>query len=195
METPAENPPDTPSLTRRRRTFLAPIWFAGFAVFLVLLAAFVYWHSATTTTVVLVRHAEKVIGGPSDAPLAPTGEVRAERLAQLFGDGERFGRLQNIYVTNLRRTQQTAASLGARLSLTPHIVDARISAGELARRVLRENRGGRALIVGHSNTVPEIVAALSGRDNVPEISEEEFDTMYIVSVPTVGEAQVLRLKY
>jgi 2,3-bisphosphoglycerate-dependent phosphoglycerate mutase len=188
-------PSETPSLTRRRRTFLAPIWLFGLGAVLVLLASYLYWHSQTTTTIVLVRHAEKVVGGINDAPLTPAGEQRAEKLAQLFGDAERFGQLKAIYVTNLRRTQQTAASLAQRLSLKPVVIDAQTSASSLASRVLRENRGGRALVVGHSNTVPEIVAALADVEKVPEIKDEEFDTIYIVSVPTVGKAQVLRLKY
>ena len=66
---------------------------------------------------------------------------------------------------------------------------------ELARRVLRENRGGRAMIVGHSNTVPEIVAALADTSDVPPIGDEEFDTLYVVTVPTIGRASVLRMKY
>jgi len=162
---------------------------------LVLVAAFVYWNSATTTTILLIRHAEKQVGAITDAPLSPSGEQRASRLAQLLGDGETFGRVQRIYVTNTRRTQQTALALAQRLGLNSDVVDAQTDSRELARRVLRENRGGLALIVGHSNTVPEIVRALSGADNVPPIGEEEFDTLYVVAVPTIGKASVLRMKY
>ena len=60
--------------------------------------------------------------------------------------------------------------------------------------VLSEHRGGRALIVGHSNTVPEIVQKLSGV-TVPAIGEDEYDTVYIVTVPTFGKSSVLRMKY
>ena len=154
------SPPASPSLTRRRRTFLAPLWLLAMAGVFLVAMAFAYWNSATTTTIVLVRHAERQFGAISDAPLSPQGEVRATRLAQMFGDSEPFGRIDRIYVTNTRRTQQTAASLGQRLGLNAVVVDAKIDSRELASRVLRENRGGRALIVGHSNTVPEIVAAL-----------------------------------
>jgi len=195
MNDSLESPPESPSLTRRRRTFLAPIWLlAAGGVFLVALA-FGYWNSATTTTIVLVRHAEKQVGAISDAPLSPSGEVRASRLAQMFGDSEKFGRLDHIYVTNTRRTQQTAASLSQRLGLEAIVVDAKTDSKEFAHRVLKENRGGRALIVGHSNTVPEIVAALSHVESVPPIGEEEFDTLYVVTVPTIGKVSVLRLKY
>ncbi len=187
-----------PSLTRRRRTFLAPLWLVWLLVMgvVVLLgAAFVNWRSATSTTIVLVRHAEKELGAISDAPLSPEGEQRADRLANMFGDTQKLGRLQKIYVTNTRRTQQTALRLSQRLGITSDVVDAKIDSTELARRVLDENRGGRVLIVGHSNTVPELVKALSGADAVPPIGEEEYDTMYVVTVPSMGKASVLRLKY
>jgi broad specificity phosphatase PhoE len=158
-------------------------------------AAVSYWNAATTTTVVVIRHAEKQVGAIPDAPLSPPGEVRAARLAQMFGDSAEFGRVQRVYVTDTRRTQQTAAGVAQRLGLTPVIVEARSSSADLARRVLRENRGGRALVVGHSNTVPEIVAALSGHDDVPPMPDDEFDSLYVIAVPTIGRASVLRLKY
>jgi broad specificity phosphatase PhoE len=180
---------------KRRRPFLAPIWLLALAGFILLAGVFTYWHSVNTTVIVLVRHAEKQVGAISDAPLSPTGEIRANRLALMFGDASTFGRIKKIYVTDTRRTQQTAAGVAQRLELTPEIVAAKTSAGELARRVLRENRGGRALVVGHSNTVPEIVAALTKLEDVPPIGEEEFDTLYVVTVPSIGRASVLRIKY
>jgi phosphohistidine phosphatase SixA len=197
MTGPLEDPV-TPSLTRRRRTFLAPLWLIWLLVMGVIVAggaAFVNWRSATSTTIVLVRHAEKELGAISDAPLSPEGEQRADRLANMFGETQKFGRLQKIYVTNTRRTQQTALRLSQRLGINSEVVDAKTDSAELARRVLNENRGGRVLIVGHSNTVPELVKALSGAEGVPPIGEEEYDTMYVVTVPSMGQASVLRLKY
>ena len=195
MNDSPESLPESPSLTRRRRTFLAPLWLLAMVGVFMLAMAFAYWNSATTTTIVLVRHAEKQLGAISDAPLSPLGEVRASRLAGMFGDNEPFGRIRKIYVTNMRRTQQTASGLAQRLGLNPEVVDSKIDSGEFARRVLRENRGGRALIVGHSNTIPEIIAALTRVKAVPPMGEEEFDTVYVVTVPTIGKVSVLRLKY
>jgi phosphohistidine phosphatase SixA len=195
MNDSAESPPDSPSLTRRRRTFLAPLWLLAMAGVFMLAMGFAYWNSATTTTIVLVRHAEKQVGAISDAPLSPQGEIRASRLAQMFGDSEAFGRVGRIYVTNTRRTQQTAAGVAQRLGLNPEVIDAKTDSQELAQRVLRENRGGRALVVGHSNTVPEIVASIARIEKVPPMGEDEFDTIYVVTVPTIGKVSVLRLKY
>ncbi len=195
MNDATETAPASPSLTRRRRTFLAPLWLLAWGGLLVLLAAFAYWNSATTTTIVLVRHAEKQPGTIDDAPLTPQGEQRAARLAQMLGDADTFGRVQKIYITDTKRSQQTAEELAQRLNLKPVVVEAGTTARALADRVLSENRGGVALVVGHSNTVPQLVARLAHADQVPPIREEEFDTMYVVTVPTIGRASVLRLKY
>jgi broad specificity phosphatase PhoE len=195
MNDSQETAPESPSLTRRRRTFLAPLWLLAMAGVFMLAMAFAYWNSATTTTIVLIRHAEKQVGAISDAPLSPQGEIRASRLAQMFGDSESFGRIGRIYVTDTRRTQQTAAGLAQRLGLKAEVIEAKTDSRDLARRVLRENRGGRALVVGHSNTVPEIVAAIARVEEVPPIGDEEFDTVYVVTVPTIGKVSVLRLKY
>lgn len=191
----SDAPPDSPTLMRRRRPFLAPIWLLALVAIAFVAAAIAYWNSANTTTIVLIRHAEKQVGAISDAPLSPEGEIRAARLAMMFGDASTFGRVGNIYVTDTRRTQQTAAGVAQRLSLAPKVIANKIEIAELARQVLKENRGGRALVVGHSNTVPEIVAALADIEDVPPIGDEEFDTLYVVSVPSIGHASVLRLKY
>jgi broad specificity phosphatase PhoE len=188
-------PPETPSLTRRRRTFLAPLWLLAWFGLAFIVAAFIYWKSATTTTIIVLRHAEKQVNAISDSPLSPQGELRAEKLAQFFGDSVDFGRIERIYVTDTRRTQQTAATLAQRLDIKPEIVAANATPSEIARKALADNRGGIALVVGHSNTVPDIVRALAHVDHVPLFADEEFDTIYIVSVPTIGEASVLRMKY
>jgi len=195
MNAALDSTPASPSLMRRHRAFLAPLWLLALGGVLVLAAAFIYWNSATTTTIVLLRHAEKQAGAIDDAPLTPQGELRAARLAQMFGDSESFGRVQRIYVTDTRRTQQTAAGIAQRLNLKPVVVEAKTSTADLASRVLQENRGGLALVVGHSNTVPQLVAALAHADKVPAIGDEEFDTLYVVTVPTIGRASVLRMKY
>jgi broad specificity phosphatase PhoE len=112
----------------------------------------------------------------------------------MFGDAHSPGRLDAIYVSPTLRNRMTAAPVAARLRLTPTVAAADDPRG-LARRVLREHGGGRILVVGHSNTVPAIVAALSGNDDIPKIGDDEYGTMYIVSVPRIGRANLLRVTY
>ena len=61
--------------------------------------------------------------------------------------------------------------------------------------MLSENTGRRAIIVGHANTVPELVKLLAERDDIPDIDDKEFSVMYIVTVPRIGRPNVLRLNY
>lgn len=163
-------------------------------LFVIALAvAYFAYRSATTTTVVLVRHAEKELVTIDDPPLAAAGERRAERLAQMFGGVQGAGHIDGIYVTDARRTQQTAMPLATRLGEKPTVMPA-LDINGVVSRVLSEHRGGRALIVAHSNTVPEIIQKLSGVSIAP-IADDEYDNVYIVTVPTFGKSSVLRLKY
>src|SRR5215467_3408589 len=115
-------------ITRHRRPFLLPVWlsFAAFFALIVfaLLAFFVYRSATTTTVVVLARHAEKDLSSIQDPPLSPEGEQRAEQLARMFGRGKGVGRIDAIYVSDARRTQQTAAPLAERLGKQPVVVPA-----------------------------------------------------------------------
>jgi len=184
---------EPPVITRHRRPFLAPFWVMWLLFFVLLAAAFVSYRSATTTTIVLVRHAEKVMSTIEDPPLAAEGERRAERLAQMFGDVKVGNGVDAIYVSDTKRARQTVAPLATRLGLQTIVYPAADVDGTV-RRLLREQRGGRVLIVGHSNTVPALVQKLSGQ-TVPEIGENEYDNIYVVTVPSFGRSSVLRLKY
>lgn len=178
----------------KHKAFLTPVWLAGWSALAVFAIAAWLWNSANTTTVIVIRHAEKVNTGSPDPPLSAEGEARAALLARLFGSAESTTRIDAIYLSPLVRNRMTGAPLAHALGLTP-IEVAPDDPHALARRALRENPGGRVLIIGHSDTVPAIVAALSGNTNIAPIGEREFDRMYIVTVPGIGRANVLRLSY
>jgi broad specificity phosphatase PhoE len=177
----------------RRRPLLAPVWIAAF-VGVVLLAIAVWMLSAaSTTTVLVIRHAEKALTPPDDPPLSPTGEARAAALAEQLGRAPRGLGIDCIYVSEFRRTQDTVRPLANRLGIPMIVVPAEDSA-RVAKRALREYRGGRILIVGHSNTVPAIVEELSG-DRVPEMNENEYGIAYVVAVPRFSRAAVTRVDF
>ena len=181
----------------QRGPFLIPIWLAAIgalAIFSVAVLALWVWFTANSTVVIVIRHAEKESVSAPDPPLSPAGEARAELLARMFGQTKGAGRLDAIYITSALRNRMTAAPLAARLGIVP-IVAPGDDPKALARRIVRENRGQRVMVIGHTNTVPEIVAALSGRNDIPQIDEKEFGTLYIVAVPRIGRANVLRLTY
>jgi broad specificity phosphatase PhoE len=178
----------------KRKPFLTPLWLAAIAAVIVIAFASWLWSTADSTTVVVIRHAEKQDGAGDDPPLSPAGEARAQLLARLFGDAAGPGRIGAIYTSPAARNRLTAAPLAAKLGLTPIVVPAG-DPRALVRRVLHEHPGDRVLIVGHADTMPEIVAALSGVGPIPELAGEDYGTMYIVTVPRIGHANLLRLSY
>jgi phosphohistidine phosphatase SixA len=148
--------------------------------------------TAAAQSVILVRHAERADmaagGSPNmaaDPDLSAEGRRRADRLAAMLQQAD----IRAIFVTQYRRTQQTAAPLAAALGLTPTVVRAEDQAALLAQvRAVK----GHMLVVGHSNTVPAITAELSGTPPVA-IADDDFGNLWIVT--TTGTPGVLRLRY
>jgi phosphohistidine phosphatase SixA len=184
----------------QHRPFLIPIWLTAIAaitatvVFGLAVFAAWEWFTANSTTVIVIRHAEKETVSAADPALSAAGEARAALLARMFGGTKGAGRLDAIYVSATLRSRSTAAPLAARQPIAPVVAAAEDPKG-LARRVLREYSGRRVMVIGHINTVPEIVSALAGGSDIPSIDEQDFATMYVVSVPRIGRANLVRLNY
>ncbi|MCX7032803.1 MAG: histidine phosphatase family protein [Arenimonas sp.] len=147
------------------------------------------------TVVVVVRHAEKATDDPRDPLLTPAGEARAQSLARrLAGAG-----LDAAYATQYRRTQLSAAPAAAQagVAVTVRPVDADNAATygpDLARDLRALPAGSTALVVGHSNTVPAIVAAISGQA-AAEMPETEYDRYTVIVLDADGKARVFVSTY
>jgi phosphohistidine phosphatase SixA len=106
--------------------------------------------------------------GERDPDLTEEGRRAADQLAGWF----HTDRPAAIYVSDYRRTRQTAAPLAARLGLTPIVYDP----ADTPRLVARVRTGPLpALVIGHSNTVPEVIAALGGTPPAPLVHEDFGD--------------------
>jgi broad specificity phosphatase PhoE len=176
------------------KPFLTPVWLTGLALAVVLSLGAWLWCTADSTTIIVIRHAEKEATGAPDPPLSAAGQARAGVLVHMFGNAGSPGHVSAIFCTPLARSRMTIAPLAAALGLTPVVLPAD-DIDALARHALRDGAGGRVLIVGHADTVPRIVAALSGKKDIPAIGDQEYGTMYIVTVPGIGRANVLRMSY
>jgi broad specificity phosphatase PhoE len=113
--------------------------------------------------------------GASDPDLTPEGQ----RHAQLLADWFRREPPAAIFVSDTKRARQTAAPLAARLGLEPVVYDPRNTPALVAEIQKSPNP---ALIIGHSNTVPDIVAALGGARPDP-IARDQFGDIWHVSGP------------
>ena len=143
--------------------------------------------------VVLTRHADPAPGGP-DPGLSGAGIKRAATLARMLaGSG-----ITAIFTSSLRRTKDTAAPLAAQLSISPSVIDDDFAAA--AAQVKAAGNGVAAgtcvLVVGHSNTVPEIITALGGPSNVV-IGATEFDRMFVLNIlhGPAGAGSLLSMRY
>ena len=146
-------------------------------------ALFTLWLGTTAFaqgTVFLVRHAERADttkGAPAmmgaDPSLSEAGQLRAAALATVLKDA----RISAIFVTEYKRTQQTAEPLAKALGLTPVVVKANDTAALIAQLKQATNN---VLVVGHSNTVPDVIKAL-GVTTPVTIADTDYDNLFLVA--------------
>lgn len=146
--------------------------------------------SDTAATFVIVRHAEKSTDDPQDPSLSEAGKARAQSLARLLADAP----LGAAYATGYRRTQQTAQPAADARGVKITIYDAKLPATTLASQLRAAHAHGTVLVVGHSNTVPDIVSALSGQP-VDAISDDRYDLVYRVRTGSDGKVTLIRDQY
>jgi phosphohistidine phosphatase SixA len=142
----------------------------------------------TPATLIIVRHAEKA-GPTGDVPLTDAGHARAAALAHVL----RSANISTIFVTDLQRTQQTAAPIAKALNLTPVIVPAADVAG-LAAKLAALPAGTTALVVNHNPFVLDLARAF-GAKNVANMEETEFDRMMVLTPGADGKSVLLTLRY
>ena len=150
--------------------------------------------AAGATTVVLVRHAEKGEGG-ADPSLSDAGRSRAEALAAAVAGLK----LDAIIVSDTKRSSETAGPAAKARGLQPTIAPTAGGAPAHVKAVVEAiraaPRGSAVLVVGHSNTLPLIIAALGGPE-IPVLCEGEFAPMLVLELPSAGGSpRLLRASY
>jgi broad specificity phosphatase PhoE len=141
-------------------------------------------------TIFLVRHAERADTLPgakpsTDPSLSDDGRARAASLATVLKDAD----IRAIFVTEFKRTQETAAPLAQSLKVKPMTATSKDPAA-LVRQL--KNIDGNVLVVGHSNTVPEIIKSL-GVSTPVTIGDNDFDNLFVVTPG--APIRFLRLHY
>lgn len=131
-------------------------------------------------SVVLVRHAEKAIEPASDPALSDAGRERAELLERMLaGSG-----VDALWASDRRRTQETLAPLSASQGLEVAVVAAEDVPGLVERLLAARTR--LAVVAGHSDTVPAILAGLGVADP-PVIADHEYDRLFLVTLSRDAE--------
>jgi len=135
--------------------------------------------------VVIVRHAEKATNGGNDPDLSSAGRARAEALARILKDSG----ITAIFTSEFKRTRETAAPTATSAHVSPTVVAAKDTDALLAKL---HQLNGNALVVGHGDTIPNIIKAL-GINSTISIPDEDYSELLIV---TLGDKpQLFRLRY
>ena len=161
-----------------RIRFRIPVFLAA-AVLLAPVAA------SAQKAVFVVRHAEKI--SDDDQRLTEAGRARAARLAVLLKDAG----VAAIYATDTERARDTVAPLARALKQTVRVYD---KPADLVATLRKERDRDVVLVVGHSNTVPELLALLGGSEAI-EIGPEEYDNLFVAVPKGADGTTVLRLRY
>lgn len=173
---------------RRRRVQIIVIYTA------IALGLAWFFESQATTTVLFVRHAEKALTPAEDPGLSEAGQRRAAELARQLVDADVVAGIDAIFSTPFRRSTETAKPIADALQLPLRaydVGDTEVFLDEL----VREFKGKIVLVIGHSNTVPRMIGNMGASKRVPPIADDEYDNIYIVSIPWFGKTKTIRLRY
>ena len=130
-------------------------------------------HAQRARTIYLIRHADKV-SEDVDAPLSEAGRARAACLLNTLQDAN----IQQIFTSELQRTQQTAAPLAEKLRLKPVAIP--LGKVDDLIQAVRSSKAENILVVWHDATLPKILLALGGPEIGP-IAHTEYDRFFILT--------------
>ena len=148
------------------------------------------------TTVILVRHAERASNNPQDPNpgLTPAGQERARELARLLRDR----RVAGVVATQFARTQltgqPTAEAAQVVIDTVPAGRDVQAHAAAIAERIRTRYAGRTVLVVGHSNTVTKIIAALGG-PALADLCDNAYGNLFTLVIPPGGEPRLTHGRY
>ncbi|MES2777133.1 MAG: phosphoglycerate mutase family protein [Bacteroidota bacterium] len=142
-------------------------------VYLLLIVACI---SSCTSTIYVVRHAEKAATPGSDPDLSSAGEQRALALRDTLSSIT----LTNIYATQFVRTLQTAQPTAAAQNIAVYRYNAASSDSLIEALSLKKNK--KTLLVGHSNTVPAMLKKIGLNPSMQQIPENDFDNFFVVKI-------------
>jgi 2,3-bisphosphoglycerate-dependent phosphoglycerate mutase len=175
---------------RRRRLRLIPI--VGYSIAVLGLAYF--FEQRPSTTILFVRHADTLPAAGDDPGLSARGQQRAELLADFLQDIDVVAGVDVIYVSDQRRTQETAAPLAARLKV-PVVQANPYETVRFMNRVQRDHSGEIVLIVTDADVIAPLIDEVHGSKRLPAFAPDEYDELYIVTIPWYGKVKTLRLHY
>ena len=137
---------------------------------------------------ILIRHAEKILASGNDPQLSTKGWQRANELVHIFDAVD----IDAVYASPYRRAIDTARPLATakQLEILHYDPNELVS---FAQEILKTHQGETVVIIGHSNTTPQLTNTLAGTE-YSDLEETEYDWLYFVEMSTFGTTKVKKLK-
>lgn len=151
-----------------------------------------HWGDPAWTHLFLVRHAEKAKDDPKDPSLTAEGQARAERLGRIMAEAG----LDSVYASPYKRTQLTAEPVMRRGKTPPVIIYLPDKQVEWTIELLENTKGMQILVVGHQNTVPQMLNQLNGEGfHYENIADADFGRFFVAATQGVGKTTVIEARY
>ncbi len=141
------------------------------------------------TTFILVRHAEKANDGTNNPGLTAEGTDRANRLSVLLAKAD----IGAIYSTPFKRTRNTVSPLASLKGLDVEEYNPR--GREFINSMYEKYKGKTIVVSGHSNTTPVVANILLGNKQFENLSESEYDKIFVVTISSIGKGTVTLMSY
>ncbi|HPW97111.1 MAG TPA: histidine phosphatase family protein [Flavobacterium sp.] len=127
------------------------------------------------TKIIVVRHAEKIDDGSKNPSLSDIGKLRAKKLDMLFADLK----LDALYSTPFSRTTETLQPIANSRNL--EIINYSPNNKNFSQNLLLNQKGKTIMIVGHSNTCPDLVNSLINETKFNPLNENEYGKIWIIT--------------
>lgn len=151
----------------------------NFKVILVVgILLFGYKTFAQTTTIWVVRHAEKATTPVNDPDLTPEGRARAAALAKQL----KRQKIAAVFATSYKRTIQTGEPALKKAGLTEVKTYNPSDLPAFAKQILQDYTGKSVLVVGHSNTVIPTLQAFGAAKPFDTLDDEDYDQLFKITI-------------
>ena len=127
------------------------------------------------TKIIIVRHAEKENDGTKNPSLSEIGKLRAEKLNKMFADVK----FDKLFSTPYSRTKETLQPISTNRNL--EITDYNPSDKNFGKYLVANQNGKTILVVGHSNTCPDLVNILINKSKYQSLDETEYGNIWILT--------------
>jgi broad specificity phosphatase PhoE len=156
------------------------------------ISATLFAQTETQTKIYLVRHAEKNTDNPKDSDplLTAKGTERALALSEVLKGTS----LNAIYTTDYKRTRATAIPTAENQKIEIQLYDAK-NLKTAAAAILKNNTNKNILVIGHSNTVLEMIEAMGGKKPIKNIDDQDYNNLFLLVIAPNGDTEVKVMPY